>query len=1084
MCPHDPPRSSLWSIRTLAVALVALVAAAAARGEVEVRDEPTRLVLRNERATVVLSKAHKGTVLSLTDNATGQEFMAQQTTPCLFRLTCTDKGAVSGATQTFSSHDADDVTYSVKTSADGAAAILRFKGIAGRKIEALCTASVRASDPLVRWRISISGSEPLVLEEVRFPVVMLSEALGDSDEDDAVVAGFNRGGIFRRPGRWDRGARLTAYQPGTLAAQFACYYDAETGLYTATQDGKGYPKTLEMVRTPDGVELAWGHLSFHELAQPLTLDYDVVSTTFRSEDTSTPTDWRDGAEIYKEWALRQPWCAQTIAEREDLPQWAKRGSALLFCDLRSRWGNAASMTGIAAWIERSWRRHFGPAPAPAVIFFGCEGLAAWASPNHFPLFPSDEAFMRGARALHKVGAQVYLAPSSYQWWLTYGKRPDGGFLWDGRAEFEKTARAHAVIRRDGSPTSRNSPWLEGGDTTNLCHGDPWTREWFTRLAEGLHERGTDIIHLDQIISGHWPAGGIQNVCHSRTHGHPPGHGLWETEAMRDQLVSLREKLPNLLIAGFEEPQELFIQHCGLQFHDGWAPWTSARQPGHEPAPVMEYLYHEFLPLYAHLGGSLERLECVAYSLVNGNVLQYRPALHGLPGEPMLPGGGLEEWNGDDTPVHWQNMKVGMGQIWRYTGVVSRDAKEKHGGAFSLRLEGREDGDVAGRHQIRAPGKQMCVGKTYRLRVWLKSTAAVKGAVAIRVTDSNHKSPDGWTIDIAQATDWTERRIEFSISDGARWVDILLGVKAQAATVWFDDIVLEETTVDGQAKVALWTETPQNRILRQWVPLFSGEGKPYLLMGKMLRPPPLLTGKVTCSLSQTRRVNLTRRVPIHFFDAGGKIFHSAYIQIGQRDVKQWDRRDVTFTVPEGAERCTIFLYLQGKGKLWFDDLELVEAGSDKNLLRNGALEEWEDASGVPSGWQSPASKLAYSVERTNKPQRDEKNMHSGRFALSLVNDGDGDWAEVNCTLPVDAEGLSVGKSYRLSLWLRAQGMGLWRREPRAEIPALFHGAFRAPDGSEAVALINITDQPQAGRLTWGGREIALRLSPWEVRLVPR
>ena len=837
-----------------------------------------------------------------------------------------------------------------------------------------------------------------------------------------------------------------------------------------------------MVRVADGLELVWSHLYSHDMAKPLALDYDVVCTTFRSKDKATPTDWRDAADIYKAWALKQPWCAKTIAEREDIPQYVKRGSALLFCDVRSRWGNAASMTGIAAWIERSWRRHFGAAPPPVAMFWGCEGLAAWASPEYFPLYPSDEEFMRGARALHKVGAHVYLAPSSYQWWLTYGKRPDGGFLWDGRAEFEKTARAHAVIGRDGSRPGQASSWLEGGETTHLCHGDPWTREWFDHLAEGLHKRGADIFHIDQVIGGHWPPGGMREVCYSRAHGHPPGHGLWETEAVYDQLRSLRAQLPGFAIAGFEQPQELFIQQCCLQFYNGSRPWTTARLPGHEPAPVIDYLYHEFLPLYSHSGGTWERLESVAYSLVNGNVLQYRPSMHGLPGEPMLAGGGFEEWNDDHTPVHWQNMKVAMGQLWRYTGIASKDAECRHNGKSSLRLEGDERGAVVVRRQMRALSKEVCAGKTYRLRAWLKATAAVKEAVVVRVSDWAYKSRGPWRIDIPEPTDWVERQLEFTMGDHARSVEICLGIDAQKATVWFDDIVLEEITPAGEAKEARWTETPQNRILRQWVRLFSGEGRPYLLMGKMLRPPRLLTEKVTCSFPQSRKTRLTRRIPIHFVDAEGKIFHSAYIPIGASDVPRWERREATFTVPERAKRATVFLYLQGKGKLWFDDLEVVEVGKEGNRLLNGGFEAWAQTSDLPSGWQSPSSKPAYGAASTNKPRPDRAQTHGGKLALHLVNGRDGEWSEANQTLPVDGQTLSVGKSYRLSLWLKAQGMNLWRREARDDIPAIFHNAFRAPDGSEAVVLVNVTDRPQTGRLTWAGREIELSLSPWETRLL--
>jgi len=108
------------------------------------------------------------------------------------------------------------------------------------------------------------------------------------------------------------------------------------------------------------------------------------------------------------------------------------------------------------------------------------------------------------------------------------------------------------------------------------------------------------------------------------------------------------------------------------------------------------------------------------------------------------------------------------------------------------------------------------------------------------------------------------------------------------------------------------------------------------------------------------------VPLHFSDPKGKIFHSEYIQIGATDVPKWGQRDLTFTVPEGSKRGTIYLYLQGKGKLWFDDLKLTEVGKDTDLLDNGAFEDWDDTSGTPAGWRSPESKprSALRVSPTN------------------------------------------------------------------------------------------------------------------------
>lgn len=294
----------------------------------------------------------------------------------------------------------------------------------------------------------------------------------------------------------------------------------------------------------------------------------------------------------------------------------------------------------------------------------------------------------------------------------------------------------------------------------------------------------------------------------------------------------------------------------------------------------------------------------------------------------------------------------------------------------------------------------------------------------------------------------------------------------------------ETRPTAGVKEAVWTETPQNRLLRQWVRLYSGEGQPYLVTGRMLRPSELITQRIPCSYTPAHKASFSRRVPLHFTNAQGKICHSEYIQIGEKDVPQWEQREVTFTVPEGAERATIYLYLQGRGKLWFDDLKLTEVGKDEDLLNNGAFENWDDVSSVPSGWRSPESKSDFGVEKANRPQRDSGCKHGGESALHLINDDDGDWTEANLVLPVDGKALSVGKTYRLSLWLTARGMSLWRKDLPREIPAIFHNAFQAPDGSEAVVMVNVTDQQQEGTLVWHGEKTALALSPWELRLVRR
>ena len=55
---------------------------------------------------------------------------------------------------------------------------------------------------------------------------------------------------------------------------------------------------------------------------------------------------------------------------------------------------------------------------------------------------------------------------------------------------------------------------------------------------------------------------------------------------------------------------------------------------------------------------------------------------------------------------------------------------------------------------------------------------------------------------------------------------------------------------------------------------------------------------------------------------------------------------------------------------------------------------------------------------------------------------------------------------------------------AGLPAILHNAYRAPDGSEAVVLVNATDRPQQGVLEWDGRKVPVALGGWQAKLIKK
>lgn len=59
---------------------------------------------------------------------------------------------------------------------------------------------------------------------------------------------------------------------------------------------------------------------------------------------------------------------------------------------------------------------------------------------------------------------------------------------------------------------------------------------------------------------------------------------------------------------------------------------------------------------------------------------------------------------------------------------------------------------------------------------------------------------------------------------------------------------------------------------------------------------------------------------------------------------------------------------------------------------------------------------------------------------------------------------------------------WGHKPDFMYPAVFHAAYRATDGSQAVCLANATEVEQTCSMTWKGKAYDLRLAPGEIRLI--
>jgi hypothetical protein len=567
--------------------------------------DASQIKLRNHRMTLVLDKTKKGAIVSLVDNARNVEFIAPQATPRLFNLAFSKKAEVGGKVFYLSSHDAKSFSSGLKRGV----ATLNYNGLGEWPVQVTCTASLSEKDTLVGWRLSMQIPESLVLEGVQFPIVVLRAPLGESADDDAAVFGQAKGGVIRNLAGLKVGSRFSGRQPGSLVAQFGCYYDDRAGIYMASYDNKGYPKDFEILRTNDGVEMDWKLNTYTE--KSYTMNFDMVLTTFSGVNKATPADWRDAADIYKGWALQQPWCATAYAQRTDIPAWMKEGPAMV--RFTREW--LTDPSSIMKWLTDYWKKNFPDIPL-ITAYWGWEKIWYWITPDYFPVYPSNEQFSKLVAQSRLLGCHAFPWPSGYHWTLTYKKQADGSFFWDDRKRFDEVARAHAIHKSDGQLYIREKPfWLEGGDNACMCPGDPWTIRWWNEdICAPLTRLGSEIIQVDQVVGGGFP------FCYKREHPHPAGPGLWMTEVFIKQLKTMHETMqkiePEALVC-VEEPNELFNHLVAIQDYrdcESKLEWAS----------VYNYIYHEFLPTFQSNPQTAD-IVMSAYCLVNGQLPLMRPS---------------------------------------------------------------------------------------------------------------------------------------------------------------------------------------------------------------------------------------------------------------------------------------------------------------------------------------------------------------------------------------------------------------------------------------------------------------------------
>ncbi len=475
---------------------------------------------------------------------------------------------------------------------EGRTTRVRFTAAEAHPADVVCSFEA-AEDGSIRCWIEVRPAQGVAVAAISFPVVHVRLPLGGEGADDQLVVPMYDGALVPNPAeRLARGANWTGAYPGSLGAQFLAVGDPEQGVYMACQDPEGHTKSMSYRRSDDGLRLAATHLQSLEPGKAVAVAYPVVVRTYRG-------NWMAAADLYKAWATRQPWCARTLAQRDDIPEWVKRGPFFHAVSMRNQ-GQDGKWVNFLGSLPGYIRRYHEALDWPVcAMIMAWEKQGPWVTPDYFPPFGGEEAFRKATQAVLAQGDHTLVFLSGLKWTLEKTRDSD----YSSRAQFDERGRAQAVVGEDGKVQQWGKPDEGVGQYAQVCPATPLAREVLVGTTLECVDLGIQCVQVDQVVGGAMPP------CYSGEHGHPRGSGQWLARAVynvfSETVKAGKEHNPDYAFA-IEEPHELFIPllDCYHARDYQFGRWPRGGPGNPYPIPLFAYLYHEYCLGYGGDSASL------------------------------------------------------------------------------------------------------------------------------------------------------------------------------------------------------------------------------------------------------------------------------------------------------------------------------------------------------------------------------------------------------------------------------------------------------------------------------------------------
>jgi len=450
-----------------------------------------------------------------------------------------------------------------------------------------------AATGMIECRSEVENRSDAAVTRVVFPIVDAPETLGVRSDDDVLLYPAYDGCVIDNPRAVFRrdNSSLSQTYPGALSCQVMAFCDPVAGLYLASHDPDGYPKSFA-IDAGFRIRFSIAHLAPAVSGENLRPTYPVLLGPFSGDPKRGGTSWYDAADIYRTWSRNQKWAERKVHTRKDTPDWLRAGALVTTYNPRHM-TPPGDQSKLEAFLK-DYTARFDTPLCPNNR--GFERWGTWCGQEYLPVMPDEATFRGSAEITRKLGGRSMIMLSGYRW--TIEKTSPEGEHYSNQERFDRELAQWMVHDTTGRPvvnTSDRPDDYHGRKWSRMCRATDFAKRTIVDVAKYFVENGYSVIHFDQECSGGYSA----SVCWAENHGHPPGHGRWIHLAMADlyqQLCDTCRAIDPDFMLSMEEPNELYLPWlslCQSRPYGITSEWPVV-PPATRSVPLFLYLYHENL----------------------------------------------------------------------------------------------------------------------------------------------------------------------------------------------------------------------------------------------------------------------------------------------------------------------------------------------------------------------------------------------------------------------------------------------------------------------------------------------------------